>query len=360
MNILIVGDWHSELHEEAVYCAFAALGHQPHRFAWHQYFQPGGGAPRLIARVQNKFLAGPLIARINRDLVRMAAEVRPDLVFIYRGTHIRPQTVREIKAMLPAAVVAGYNNDDPFGPGQPRMLWRHFLRCLPLYDLTLAYRRHNVAEFESRGARCVRLLRSWFMPERNHPVTLPAADRARFASDVVFVGHYEADGRLEYLEDVVRQGYKLRLFGPGYDWDPVIARSRWLKDQTPVQLVWGEDYNKALCGAKVALCFFSRLNRDTYTRRCFEIPATGTLMLCEYSDDAASLFAPGREADFFRDGRELAAKLKLYVHDDALRTQVAAAGKMRVWANGHDVISRMRQVLRWADELNAKRTPAHA
>ena len=47
--------------------------------------------------------------------------------------------------------------------------------------------------------------------------------------------------------------------------------------------------------------FFSRLNRDTYTRRCFEIPAAGTLMLCDYSDHAATLFAPGREADFFRD-----------------------------------------------------------
>ena len=360
MNILIAGDWHSELHEETVYRAFEALGHQPHRFAWHQYFQPAGSVARLSAKVQNRLLAGPLIARINRDFVQKAAETRPELVFIYRGTHVTPHTVRAIKAMLPATIIAGYNNDDPFGPGQPRRLWRHFLACLPFYDLTLAYRHHNLAEFEAQGARCVRLLRSWFMPERNHPVVLSAADREKFTADVVFVGHYEADGRLEYLEEIVRQGYKLRLFGPGYEWDPVIARSRWLKDQSPVQLVWGEDYNKALCGSKIALCFFSRLNRDTYTRRCFEIPATGTLMLCEYSADAATLFAPGRDADFFRDGQELAAKLKLYAGDDVLRTQVAAAGKMRVWADGHDVISRMRQVLQWVDKLKAKRAPAHA
>jgi spore maturation protein CgeB len=292
--------------------------------------------------------------------MQAVAEVKPELIFIYRGTHIKPQTLARIKALLPHAIIAGYNNDDPFGPGQPRMLWRHFLKCLPLYDLTLAYRRHNIAEYEAHGAQAVRLLRSWFMPERNHPVDMRDADRTKFSSDVVFVGHYESDGRLELLEEVVSQGYKLRLFGPGYDWDPAIAGSRWLKDQRPVQLVWGEDYNKALCGAKVALCFFSRLNRDTYTRRCFEIPATGTLMLCEYSDDAADLFAPGREADFFRDGRELSTKLQLYLHDDALRTQVAAGGKMRVWADGHDVISRMRQLLQWVEEINTKRTAAHA
>ena len=35
------------------------------------------------------------------------------------------------------------------------------------------------------------------------------------------------------------------------------------------------------------------------------------------------------------------------MYDDALRAQVAAGGKMRVWADGHDVISRMRGLLQW-------------
>ncbi len=367
MKVLIAGDWHSELHEEAMFQAFSALGHQVFRFAWYRYFQPSadwpvplGVAARVSMKFQNKYLFGPTVNRLNRDLVRMAAEVRPDIVFVYRGTHVTPHTLTAIKEMLPDALLAGYNNDDPFGPGQPHMLWRHFLRCLPHYDLTLAYRPHNVAEFQSRGARAVHLLRSGFMPERNHPVTLTDADRARYASDVVFVGHYENDGRIEYLEEVVRQGYTLRLFGPGYDWDSVIARSRWLKRQRPVQLVWGEEYNKALCGAKIALCFFSRLNRDTYTRRCFEIPAAGTMMLSEYSDDAATLFAAGREADFFRDKQEFIAKLKLYLDDDALRSSIAAAGLKRVWADGHDVTSRMRQLLQHVAVIKSRRKAIHA
>lgn len=363
MKILLAGDWHSELHEEAVCRAFTALGHRVHRFPWHQYFIPRSGLPaplaaaeRISRKLQNRFVFGPRVARLNRDLALAAAEARPDLVFIYRGTHVTPDTLRAIKAAAPGATLIGHNNDDPFGPGQPRSLWRHFLACLPLYDAVLAYRHHNLEEFRRHGARRAYLLRSWFMPERNHPVTLLDGERERFACDVVFVGHYERDGRLEYLEEIVRQGIRLRLFGPGYEWDPVLAKSPTLASLRPVQLVWGEDYNKALCGAKIALCFFSRLNRDTYTRRSFEIPATGTMMLSEYSDDAASLFAAGREADYFRSQGELMAKLRRYLADDALRSSVAAAGMKRVWADGHDVISRMRSLLSWLDEMRTEAT----
>ena len=43
---------------------------------------------------------------------------------------------------------------------------------------------------------------------------------------------------------------------------------------------------------------FSRLNRGTCARWCFAIPATGTLLLSDYSDDIASLYRAGGWADF--------------------------------------------------------------
>ncbi len=331
---------------------FRELGHDVRGFLWHEYFKPPASmlARRLLwpfYRAQDKFVRGPAVSRLNRDLARLAAEFRPDLLFVYRGTHVKAATLRKIRSLVPRIAIAGYNNDDPFGPGQPRYRWRHFLGCLPEYDVTLAYRHHNLDEFSRHGARRVRLLRSWFIPERNHPVNLTEQDAAQFATDVVFAGHYEDDGRVELLEAVVQQGWRLRLFGPPDYWNPVLEHSTALRHLRPVRQVWGEEYNKALCGAKVALCFFSRLNRDTYTRRCFEIPATGTMMLSEYSDDLASLFAEGREADYFRSKEELLAKLALYIGDDARRDSVAAAGMARVRADGHDITSRLRELLDW-------------
>jgi spore maturation protein CgeB len=284
----------------------------------------------------------------------MVARERPSILFVYRGTHITRRALQAIKAASPSTVLIGYNNDDPFGPGQPAYLWRHFLRALPSYDLVLAYRPRNVDEFLNAGARRVELLRSWYVPERHHPLTLSTADQSLYGSDVVFVGHYEPDGRLEMLEALAQAGLSVRIFGPGkgfkgFEWDSVLANSPTsLKRLVPIRLVWNEEYVKALCGSKIALCFLSKLNRDTYTRRCFEIPATKTLMLSEYSDDLATLFAEGSEAEFFRSIDQIVNKAKYYVEHPDRRLDVAAAGFRRVVADGHDVQSRMQQVLQWA------------
>ena len=354
MKILVAGDWHSELHEQAVYNAFIELGHETLRFAWHEYFKSAGAFSKLIMpflKAQNKYMFGPLVDRLNHELVDIVAHEQPNLVFVYRGTHIYQKTLQLIHKAAPSAVLVGYNNDDPFSPHYPRWKWRHFLAGVPEYDLVLAYRPHNVDELRAAGARCVELLRSWFIPERNHPVELSDKDRQRFECDVVFVGHYEDDGRLACLEEIVRHGWTLRLFGPGYEWDPVICKSKELKVQMPLELVWGDDYNKALAGAKVALCFFSQLNRDTYTRRCFEIPASGTVLMSVYSDDLAAMFKPDEEAVLFRDIPDLLAKMASLINNEGQIEKIAAAGTKRVWDDGHDVVSRMRDVVGWAGEI---------
>lgn len=359
MKILIAGDWHSELHEEAVYQALLKLGHAALRFSWHEYFHPRGrltniGSPLLKA--QNKYMLGPVVDRLNKDIISRVDDERPDVVFVYRGSHIYPETLRRMRKAVPWAVLVGYNNDDPFSPLYPKWKWRHFLAGVPEYDLVLAYRRHNLEEFKAAGARRVELLRSWFIPERNYPAELSEDERERFECDVVFVGHYENDNRLTCLEEIARRGWRLRIFGPGYEWDPIIRRSELLHRYAPINLVWGSDYNRALCGAKVALCFFSKLNRDTYTRRCFEIPSCGTVLMSEYSDDLADMFEADKEAIYFRDSEEMMIKLNSLLTDERELQKVAAAGTRRVWKDRHDVASRMSDVVAWVDDIvrNAK------
>jgi len=122
MKILVVGDGHSAIHEVAVVNAFKKLGHQVEAFYWQTYFNSPNPLVRLWQRVQNKFIIGPTLNRLNVDLINAVALFNPKLIFIYRGTHITHQTITEIKQKLPECVVHGYNNDDPFANGHPPWL----------------------------------------------------------------------------------------------------------------------------------------------------------------------------------------------------------------------------------------------
>src|SRR3989442_10830396 len=283
--------------------ALRRLGHSVTPFAWHTYIQPSNSESRwglnfaavAMRKGQNKYLIGPVLVRINNDLIDLVARERPALLFIYRGTHITAATLKTIREQSPGTMLVGYNNADPFAAGQPRWPWRHFVRAIPEYDRVLAYRRHNIAAFVGSGAKATGLLLPWFVPHIHRPVSLTADERRAYECDVVFVGHFEDDDRLPSLDALARRGVRVRVFGPGRgshgpDWDKPLQAFDALRTLAPVRPVWGAEYTKALCGAKIALCFLSKRNRDGYTRRCFEGPATGTPLLSEHSPELATIF----------------------------------------------------------------------
>ena len=355
LKILIVGDWHSNLHEEAVKQALEELGQEVICFSWHQYFKPNSKVGQFFSplfKFQNKYLCGPTLKSLNEDIVSVFRQYLPDVVFVYRGTHVFPETLEQIKSVRSESILVGYNNDDPFSPRYPKWLWRHFIASLPVYDLALAYRRQNLEDFVRAGAQRVELLRSWYLPWINKPVELSPSEFMHYECDVVFAGHFEDDGRLDCLEAVVESGWNLKLYGHDYGWNKPLSRSKALRNLLPIKTLWGEDYNKAICCSKMALCFLSKLNRDSYTRRCFEIPAAGTLLLSEYSHDLSNMFEPGKEADFFQSPQDLVEKLDFYLGNEELRRKVASAGRERLIADGHDVVSRMRQMLHWIEDFN--------
>lgn len=344
MKILVVGDGHSAIHEVAVVDAFKKLAHQVKAFYWHSYFNSKNPVVRLLLRVQNKFLIGPILNKVNVDLINEVVEFNPKLIFIYRGTHIYPQTITAIQQKLPGCLVYGYNNDDPFARDHPPWLWRHFLKSVSKYDLVFAYRKHNMQEYSAYGAKKVKLLMPWFIPEKDKKIIQDRHNKRKY--DVIFVGHYERDDRTDYLKKIAASPYNFGLFGP--DWC-LAPKFDWLNKYQPIRPIRGDLYGETISSSKIALCFLSKLNRDTYTRRCFEIPAMGVFMLCQHSDDLALLFEDGVDAVFFHNPVDMMEKIEYYTQHDKLREQIAYSGMQRVIRDKHDVISRMAYVQSFID-----------
>ncbi|MEI8024968.1 MAG: glycosyltransferase [Pseudomonadota bacterium] len=350
MKVVLAGDWHSKIHEVPLAIALEKAGANVIPFKWYPYFS-GGSRPihKFCRRFQNKYLIGPIVSKLNDDLVELVREHLPEVLFIYRGTHILAATIRQIRQIFPQIIVVAYNNDDPFSPEASPLLWRHFNASLPILDIAFAYRHKNLKDFELAGSPRSELLRSWFIPEVNRPVGPSNQDVEKYGGDIVFIGHFEDDGRDEALARLLEQGINVRLFGHiesgSSGWGKIISKHKVFSKLKDVRPLWGDEYNLALNCSPMALCFLSKLNRDTYTRRCFEIPAAGTILVSERTSDLESLFESGEEALFFSSPEELVAKVTGLKGDANRIRKMRERILSRVWADGHDIYSRGRYVM---------------
>ena len=366
-RVLFAGNFEYEFREPAMAKALRSLGWEVEQFSWWDYI-PGS----VWGKIQDKYLFGPAIRRINEALIEQCKSLIPDVVFIYKGIYVWPQTIAQIKHC--ARLVVSWNPDNPFGNYDTyakrytitgnallrkvavydkvfhfRRLWINFVRSIPLYDICFVYRRQNITKYQNVGAKQVYLLRSFYVPELHRPAQLTEGDRRRLGSDTVFIGHFEPDHRMECIEAMLEAGVHVRLFGTG--WNRYLSGDLRKAFGPTIRPLYGDDYVKALCASKIALCFMSKLNRNTYTRRIFEIPACGTLLLSERTDEMKELFEEDKEAVYFSDKEELVQKVQLLLEEPEKRNAIAIAGHRRCISSGYDVVSRMRG---WNDIVCAK------
>jgi hypothetical protein len=313
------------------------LGIKSEIFESHSLTLPG-----IFGRVERRVLLGPGIARIRTRLIERVIQERPDVTLLYQGHYFDRETLERIR---PYTFVAGYHDDDLLGPKKSMLRYRHLLPSLQAYDCYHIIRSVNVRELQAYGIPQVNLLLHSYRPWMHYPVLLNIEEQKWWSSDVVFVGHWEDDMRVNCLSAVARTSTKLRIFGGERHWKPALPRDVY-EQIRPIPQVFGEQYRKALCGSKIAAAFLSKWNRDDHGMRSFEIPACGVFLLSERTQLLQELFEEGKEAEYFSSPEEFLDKVKFYLEHEDTRTRIAKAGYRRVTSSGHDIYSRMQQWLR--------------
>lgn len=358
MKILMVADGHGgEAHEKAYGKAFDEMGHDVNYFTWKEYFHHYPYAENyetdenwlksIYYRLQNKTKFGPAVCKLNKDLVQKCKQHKYDLVFIYRGTHIYAKTIKTIQQT--GAKVFGYNNDDPFSNVYRSYFWRHYRKCIPYYEHIFYYRHKNKEDYENVGYKNISLLRASYIEERNF--IIQDTSKSPFNCDVIFVGHFERDGRDLALLNLLKAGVNLQIYGTTWQQSEHYEQIVKLLDHE-IYGLYGTEYNLALNSAKIALVFLSKINNDTYTRRCFEIPAAGTCMLAEYTDDLAhNLYEENKEAVYFKNHDELKDKINELLNNEKLLNNIAKSGHKKVKTAGHEVRNRAAEVIKVYKEL---------
>ena len=143
-SVLIVRSAFGEIHELAWLKALRDLGIQADLFDTHSYI------PRNLAgRLEQRYLLGPHIAKVNRMVIERVKEIRPDVTHFYQGHHYAADTIEQTAAV---AFVSGSHCDDPFARQDLRE-YRLLTKALPKYDGYHVFRESNLTEAAAFGLK---------------------------------------------------------------------------------------------------------------------------------------------------------------------------------------------------------------
>jgi spore maturation protein CgeB len=313
--------------------------------------------PWLIRRLQRGLQQGSVVDEINQSAISAAQDFRPDLIWAEKQEFLTIDTIEELRQLK--ARLVHFTPDPYFSLEWKRT--RLMDRAMGAFDVLVYCKRYEQPDYEAVGKPLI------YMPlgycDRVHR-PLPSAD-INWACSVGFLGGWEPR-RETLLHAVAATGVDLKIWG-GY-WDflcdgkrslrrqiilsQLAGKDRWqfhrdllLANSHQGGEVYGDDYARALTGAKIGLGFLRQVCPDQHTTRTFEIPACGSMLLADRTEEHQEFFVEGKEAEFYDSSAELVDKVKYYTDNESARDRIAAAGHQRCSDSRYAYIHRLSDVL---------------
>lgn len=314
--------------------AFVDLEHDVERI----FTSLPGHNPRTFYHRIRKKMGYPLeLNSENASLIAMVNKIKPDIVWIEKGLTIKPSTIRSIKKEFPTTLIISFSPDDMVN--NPNNQSSYYISCLPLYDVHVTTKTHNISELLAMGALNVEFMPKSYDPHTHRPVHLSDKDVENYASSVSFVGTFERE-RAQSMARIAQNGIPIRVWGAL--WERFSASPGITLEKKEI---FGDEYAKAICAAKINLGFLSKINHDKQTARSIEIPACGAFLLAERTDEHLDLFREGIEAEFFSTDEELIGKIHYYLENENERLAIAKAGLKRCIESGYSNQERLAVIL---------------
>jgi spore maturation protein CgeB len=292
---------------------------------------------RLFGSLAQRMNWGPTVWDFNKTLVNRSQTIGcVDLIWVDKGRWVYPETLDLLKQCLDSPALH-YTPD-------PQLVFhksRYFERCIPKYDWVVTTKTFEREMYRDFGAKNILFVLQGF-DSRFTRYQSVSQEHTKWCSDVCFVGHYEKHyaETLMAASDVTEQ---LKIWGPG--WTRYKKQNAWARPYVYGNGVWGEDYLRALSHSKIGLGFLSKWIPETTTTRSFEIPAIGTFLLAERTDDHLALFEEGKEAEFFGSKEEMKDKIRFYLDHENTRKKIAIAGRERCLRSAYASAEQLSHVL---------------
>lgn len=271
----------------------------------------------------------------DQQLIRLVGQLQPDLILVLWGKSWTKELWEEVRT-ISRARIATWWLDTPF-----RNSVRHFPH---LFDHFFIFDRSYLTPLKERGARKVQFLPCACDETVYRPMTLTAAEKRRFESEIAFIAWYYPS-RLSMVKTL--QDFDLKVWGRGWT-QPQVQRT--LRKMKP-NIFRGERYVNDLTSAKIYNATQIGLNVHGFhteegglNSRTFDLLACGTFELTDFVPGMEELLTPGKEVAVYRSQEEARDRIAYYLRHPEERKRIAARGRERTLRE-HTYLHRMKTVL---------------
>lgn len=293
------------------------------------------GGASLFARGLNTYmLSGLAMKLVGRNFLRFISEGDRDydVVIIFKGADFSRRTLEKGRKILPKAVWANFNPDDPLNITSKGSTNRNIIESLGFFDLYCIWNRNLVETLITKGCRRTAYLPFGFDRDFHRPAA------TNLKRDIIsFVGTWDRE-REAVLSGISE--YDLRIYGNG--WDRVSSVSP-LKAKIVPRAIHQEELVDVAARSIVVLNWLRPQNRGSHNMRTFEIPAMGGLMLTTRTAEQQTFFPEGEACLMYSGRDELRSKIDWVIRSRDAAEKIRRRGIEVV--GGHSYDDRAKQLL---------------
>lgn len=282
----------------------------------------------------------------NKRIIEYCTEHKPDYIFIVKGNHVKPFTLKKIKNSNVKSKIISWTQDDMFAFHNRSLYYTYGLKY---YDLVVTQKSYNCDknELPSLGAKNILFQNKAYLPRIHKPYNKCLNNG--FKHNILFIGFAEKE-RFESMNYLAKNGFTVVIYGSGWD-------KEYYKNTAHENLVFNfknllnEDYAQAISCSKITLCFLRKQNRDLQTSRTVEIPACGGFMLAERTNEQLEMFSEKKEAEYFSTNQELLNKVRYYLENKKERKVIANHGRIKCLSSDYSYQDKAVEILKKVNEL---------
>ncbi len=298
----------------------------------------------LINKVMVRLGIAGIYRSINEALRSRILAFKPDIVWVFKGMEVMPETIEWIRAQ--GIIAANYNPDNPFifsGRGSGN---KYVTQSIGLFDLHFTYNLEVLRRLKEEYK-----LQTVFLPFgfELSDVVFQLAVKEEEIGKVCFLGNPDA-GRAVYIKELLGAGIPVDLYGN--EWEKFVEKHSLMRS---FPAVYGDEFWKVLRRYRVQLNLMRIHNEDSHNMRSFEVPGVGGIMLAPATTEHRLFFKDGEEAFLFGSAAEAIEKARQILDLPTVDAdKIRMRARQRSLESGYTYQQRTKDVLQELKRLHAE------